>query len=407
MTRRPERKRILFIAEDVTLAQVVRLEVLSRTLDPSRYDLHFACASFPDLVFRRSEVTKHLLSSTDRAALLKKVDRGARLYERDMLQRYVKEELALYERIQPHAVIADLRFSVCVSAPHAGIPYASLINAYWSRHMVRSELPMPDHPIVRLLGERTAAKYFPRALPSVLAHFAAPVNALRSAYKLEPFGDLLDVMMAGNLVLFPDVPTLTPLRDKPDHHLFLGPVVWSPQQSLPPWWDEATRGQGGYAYVTLGSSGRADCLPAVLDGMEGLGLALCVATAGRTPTRGRAHVHVADYLPGSAAAARAALVVCNGGSASAYQALAEGTPVLGIASNFDQFLGMSAIRDAGAGILLRASTVTPARVNEAARKVLEDPSFRSAATRVRDELAEYDHRVLFPQAVERLCGARP
>jgi UDP:flavonoid glycosyltransferase YjiC (YdhE family) len=65
---------------------------------------------------------------------------------------------------------------------------------------------------------------------------------------------------------------------------------------------------------------------------------------------------------------------------------------------------MAAIRDAGAGLLLRASTVKAAQVHEAARKVLEEPSFRSAATRIQGELARHDHRVLFPQAVERLCG---
>jgi UDP:flavonoid glycosyltransferase YjiC (YdhE family) len=404
-TRGLERKRILFIAEDVTLAQVVRLEVLSRSLDPSRYELHFACASFPDLVFGRSEVTRHALNSTGRAALLKKVENGSSLYERDVLERYVKEELALYDRIEPHAVIADLRFSVCVSAPHAGIPYASLINAYWSRHMVRSEFPMPDHPIVRLLGERMAARYFPLALPKVLAHFAAPVNALRTAYKLEPFTDLIDVMMAGDLVLFPDVPALTPLREAPAHHVFLGPVLWSPQQAAPSWWEEVTRRERSRAYVTLGSSGRVDCLPVALEGLDGLDLDLCVATAGRASLgRLRPDVYAAEYLPGSEAARGSAFVVCNGGSATAYQALAEARPVIGIASNLDQFLGMTAVRDAGAGILLRASTVTARQVREAARRLLEEPSFRHAAVNVRDELARHDCRVLFPRAVERLCG---
>jgi UDP:flavonoid glycosyltransferase YjiC (YdhE family) len=403
VSARPERKRILFIAEDVTLAQVVRLNVLARTLDPSRYDVHFACASFPELVFRRSEFTRHSIFTVDRAALMKKVDGGGRLYEKDVLARYVKDELALYEKVKPHAVIADLRFSVCVSAAAAGIPYASLINAYWSRHVVRSEFPLPDHPIVRLLGERTAAKYFPRALPGVLAHFAAPVNALRKAYKLEPFADLIDVMMAGDLALFPDVPALTPLRDAPAHHLFLGPVLWQPETQVPFWWSEAVRRERGYAYVTLGSSGRLDRLPTALAGLGGLGLELCVATAGRPIEVKEPNVLVADYLPGSEAARHAAFVLCNGGSSTGYQALAEGTPVVGIASNLDQFLAMTAIRDAGAGVLLRAATVTPQKVKEAAMQVME-PSYREAAARLRVELGAYDCRKLFPDAVARLCG---
>ena len=39
------RRRILFVAEAVTLAQVVRLVTLARALDPARYDVHFASAA--------------------------------------------------------------------------------------------------------------------------------------------------------------------------------------------------------------------------------------------------------------------------------------------------------------------------------------------------------------------------
>lgn len=37
------RRRILFVAEAVTLAHVVRPFALAQSLDPSRYEVHFAC----------------------------------------------------------------------------------------------------------------------------------------------------------------------------------------------------------------------------------------------------------------------------------------------------------------------------------------------------------------------------
>jgi len=45
------RKKILFVSERVTLAQVVRLVSLARAVDPRVYELHFASARFDDLVF--------------------------------------------------------------------------------------------------------------------------------------------------------------------------------------------------------------------------------------------------------------------------------------------------------------------------------------------------------------------
>ena len=63
---------------------------------------------------------------------------------------------------------------------------------------------------------------------------------------------------------------------------------------------------------------------------------------------------LADYLPGREAAQRSCLVICNGGSPTSQQALAAGVPVIGVATNLDQFLNMVAIESAGAGVTLRA-----------------------------------------------------
>ena len=83
-------------------------------------------------------------------------------------------------------------------------------------------------------------------------------------------------------------------------------------------------------YVTLGSSGRVDRLPVVVDVAAELGYQVLVATAGRSNLGAvPRHVHVADYLPGHLAARRAGLVVSNGGSTTGYQALAEGRPSWG------------------------------------------------------------------------------
>lgn len=400
-----KRMRVLFVAEDITLAQVVRLNVLARSLDPRHYEVHFACANFAELVFAGANFQRHPLFTLDRKKVFGKLERGGRLYDRSTLARYVADELALFRKVRPDVVIGDLRMSLCVSAPVHGVPYASLINAYWSRHRVRRAFPLPDHPIVRLLGEKLAARYFPRALPAVFRHFAAPINHLRKRYGLPPAGDLVDVLLAGDRVLFPDVPHLTPLEGAPAHHAFLGPVLWSPRVPLPAFWDDP-RLAAGAVYVTLGSSGRADRLPATLRGLERLGLPLLVATAGRSIVPSSAPTTFAsDYLPGTEAARRSRFVVCNGGSSTAYQALAEGRPVLGIASNFDQYLAMSAIAECGAGILLRASSLTPAGVHAAAQQLLADPAYTLAAKDVQRALHALDARARFRSLLQELLGA--
>ncbi|MDB4971802.1 MAG: putative glycosyl transferase [Myxococcaceae bacterium] len=395
------RKRVLFIVEDITMAQIVRLVFLARALDPSRYEVHFASAHFDELIFGDTDFVRHTVYTVPAKYAFGRLERGQRLYETHVLAKYVEDELALFRALQPQVVIGDLRFSLSISAPHAGIPYAALINAYWSRAMIREAFPLPEHPIVRLLGEKLAGRYFEKALPWVFQHFAAPVNKLRKRYGLPPLGDLIDVLMFGDRTLFPDVPTLTPLSRQAPHEVFLGPLLWEPRLPPPPWWNDPRLEQPS-AYVTLGSSGRLERMPTTLLGLSRLELPLMVATAGRVPEAELGAAFSAAFVSGSEAARRARFVVCNGGSSTSYQALAEGKPVLGIASNLDQYLAMSAVRDAGAGILLRSDSLTAEAVTAAGRALLDDPRYETAAARIGSELRSYDCHGRFASVLREL-----
>jgi UDP:flavonoid glycosyltransferase YjiC (YdhE family) len=397
-------KRILFVAEAVTLAQVVRLVVLARSLDPRRFEVHFAAARFDDLIFAGTQFRRWPIRSLSPETVDRRVHGGRRIYDLGTLRRYLAEDRRVLEAVKPDLVVGDLRLSLSVAAPLMSVPYMALINAYWSPHAVRDGFPLPDHPIVRLLGERLAARYFPRALPHVFAHFAAPVNRLRRAHRLPPVGSLPEVLTHGDRTLFPDVPALVPTANAPPGHHYLGPVLWAPRLPRPAWW-QALDPRRPTIYVTLGSSGRSQLLPMVVKTLSALGAQLLVATAGRARLPDPpAHCHVADFLPGDQAAARADLVVSNGGSTTGYQALAAGKPVVGIAANLDQYLAMQAIAAAGAGVLVRAGSATPDEVGAAVTRVLQDHSHRQAAGRLATSFAAWDAGARFRAQVDELLG---
>jgi UDP:flavonoid glycosyltransferase YjiC (YdhE family) len=83
------------------------------------------------------------------------------------------------------------------------------------------------------------------------------------------------------------------------------------------------------------------------------------------------------------------LVICNGGSPTSQQALAAGVPVIGIASNLDQFLNMQAIEAAGAGVLSRADRFREDRFRSLVQRTLNDGGFRVAAQRIAMWFARY------------------
>jgi UDP:flavonoid glycosyltransferase YjiC (YdhE family) len=340
------------------------------------------------------------------------------LYEKSTLLRYIDAEIELIRRVDPALVIGDFRLSLPTSAELCGVPSAVLINAYWSPFARRERFPVPDHPIIKWLGEALTEQYFPQAIPRVFQHFANPVNAARKRHRLAPVGSLLEVLTHADYTLYPDDPWLTPLVEgAPESHRFLGPVSWQPELPEQTWSSSATRlwqtalrdPARPLVYVTLGSSGEIRLLPMILEALGRLPIIAIVATAGRVELANvPENVAAVPFVRGEEVARRASVVISNGGSTTGYQALAQGTPVIGLPSNFDQYLAMEAIVAAGAGVLLKARQATSNALETALVRVLADTEMRAAASRVAQRFASHDASATFRDFVaEVLSAGRP
>src|SRR5262249_4757293 len=112
-------------------------------------------------------------------------------------------------------------------------------------------------------------------------------------------------------------------------------------------------------------------------------------------------VFAADFLPGDMAAARADVVVSNGGSTTGYQALAAGRPVLGIPFNLDQYLFSQALTRVGAGLAVRAGTAEVSGVRAALSRLLVEPSFAGVARGLAADLAHANGAKAFADFVAR------
>lgn len=411
MTSRP---RILFVAENVTLAQCVRLVTLARSLPGEHYEVHFACSEFPELIFAPGEFVRHPIASLAADAAAQALRAGRRLYEKATLLRYIEAERRLIEQIEPALVVGDFRLSLSTSAELMAVPSAVLINAYWSPHARRDGFPVPDHPIIGWLGEERTQRHFPRAIPHVFRHFASPINAARAQHGLPAVGSLLEVLTHGSFTLYPDDPWLTPVERAPASHHFLGPVLWQPElpstaldseEAADSDTEQLLESGRPLIYVTLGSSGALSLLPALLEALSELPATALVSTAGRVRIdRLPPNVVVRRFVRGADVARRAALVVSNGGSTTGYQALSQGTPVLGLPSNFDQFLATEAIDRCGAGISVKARQANAATLRSALEQGLSNPALRRAAQDVAARFARHDAAAAFRALVEAACN---
>lgn len=396
---------MLLVAEAVTVAHVGRALALARLLQDAGCDVMLACDPAMDVFTAGAPFPVLPLASIGAAQFRAALERGRPVYTEAALLRYVADDLELLAQARPDVVIGDFRLSLSVSARRAGVPYGNVTNAYWSPY-ARPRFRVPPLRGTRRVTPLLSDPAFRLVRPLAFALHARPLNRVRRHHGLDPLPlDMRHAYCDGDLTLYADAPALVPVHRAPPTHRYVGPVLWSPRAQEPPWWREMLAGPSPI-YVTLGSSGPAQLLPAIVDALSTLGPPLVVATAGRVQVTERPRVHVADWVPGEAVAAHACLVVCNGGSPTTQQALVHGVPVLGVPDNMDQLLNMHYVVRAGAGAMVRASRATPRRLHRAARAALADARMRARAAEAARALAEVDPRVAVPDAVRALVGSR-
>jgi UDP:flavonoid glycosyltransferase YjiC (YdhE family) len=374
----PERLRVLLVGEGATLAHAARPLALASALPQGRFEAILATPErYRDWVPQRVQWLP--LETQPPAEFAERLAQGRPLFPLARLKAYVAQDLELIERTRPDVIVGDLRPSLAASARKAGAPYISISNAYWS-----PDRPLrPVRPTVdRLRGwPAPAADLAFRALaPMALGWHARPMDELLAAHGLRGVGrDLRRAFTEADVTLYADIPALFPDVPETPERRFLGPVAWEPPIAPPPWWDRLPDDKP-IAYVTLGSSGDAEAPAKVTGWLTAMGYAVVISTAGRARLHGDDQtVFVADFVPGLAASERADLVVCNGGSPTATQALLKGRPVLGIASNLDQFMNMRAVKATGAGLCLRADALSRGRFEAAVNRLSGFRAMKAAA----------------------------
>lgn len=399
------RTRILFIAEAVTLAHVARASVLATTLDPSVYEVHVAWDERYNRLFPGLPFPYHPISSLPTDVFLRRLSAGAPMHSTRTLRAYVDEDLAVIRDVGPDIVVGDFRLSLAASARLAGVPLVAIANAYWSPFARQTFVfPEYEYPLGRVVGNTMARALFRALRPVGFAAHTRPLNTVLRERGLPGIGgDIRRMYTEGDYTAYADIPQLMPAFDLPASHRYIGAVLWSPAIFPPPWWDTLPEGRP-VIYVTPGSSGDADVLDVVFQALSDEPVTVVAATAGRSHIRTQpTNAYLADFLPGSLAAARASLVICNGGSPTTYQALANGVPVLALASNnMDQHLNMEAVCRAGAGEVLRARGVTAQAIRTAARRILKDARYSAAAGALADAHRAFPMEMQFPALIDEV-----
>lgn len=393
--------KVLFFAEGATLAHVARPYVVAQSLSPEAFEVVFARPSSFAWLTAGSGLRTIDLPCQDAKVFARRLEHGRPLYDYATLAAYVEQDLALIETERPDVVIGDFRLSLSVSARLRNVPYVTICDAYWSPEYP-SRPPLPVLSFTRFTPIPLASLLFRHIAPLAMRLHTLPLERLRAHHGLPSLGhDLRRCYTDADLRLFANFPELFPEVAESETATFIGPISWSPAANAS--LELATAGRP-LVYVTMGSSGDIGVLGSVIEAVGSFDCDIVVSTAGRSvPGKVRtSSTRLFDYLPGEQVCERASLVVCNGGSPTTNQALAQGVPVLGIASNMDQFLNMRAVEEFGAGILVRGDRARPERIRTAAQALLTHPAFAARARALAASTAARQASRPVTHSIERL-----
>ncbi len=380
--------RILFIGNDSTLAHVSRPLVLAQALPRDRYQVFFACGEKYRSFVEATGLASYSLPNMPTEEFTWRLSFGRPLFTEAWLKRYIRAELELFAKISPNVVVGDFRVSLGISAESRKIPYISLINAHWSPFSTL-RFPVPEHPFVSFFGLPLSRLLFPAVLPIALDLQIQAFNRLRRANGLKPIGGIRQMYSLGTWTLYPDIPALSPTKNLPHHHQYLGPILWEPKVPPPSGWEKIQE-RTPLIYVSMGSSGDSSLYRILFQALKELSATALVATAGQRIPAPAPNVFVCDYLPAMKIIPKVNLVISNGGSPTNYQAFSHGVPVLGLPTNIDQYFTMEGVARAGAGRMIRSGLATVRNVQEGIEQLLTESSHREAARKLQAEMAQYN-----------------
>ena len=156
---------------------------------------------------------------------------------------------------------------------------------------------------------------------------------------------------------------------------------------------EALAADAPIAYFTLGTVKNSDAADVrtgltALAGYDGV----VVATTGRPLGPDElgplpANAVLAEFVPQAEVLSRADLLVSHSGSGTMLGGLVHGVPQVALPRGTDQPENAALLARAGAGVVVGAEDFAVETIREAVSQVTDDPAYRVAAERVRDEIA--------------------
>ena len=392
-SRRPRRKVALF-ADGGFLAHATRVLEVGRALQRIGYDVVFCSTGAYTRLMREAGFPVQPVYTEDREVTLGLARRAGLVNLRwwqECAEKSVESDMQAMRDLKPDVVVGDMRLSLSTSAAALGIPCVGLTNAAWTSRFAEPIHVPEGHITERLLGHTVADFLFPHLKKLIVRHWARGFDPVRKRLGLPPLSSMYQ-LVEGNVTLLADLPEYFPIQDDSAADFrYIGPIMFRAALPRPIWLPRLDRSRPTL-YFTMGSTGDAQFFTEAVKVFGGTRYQVLITTAGLPVEQFRRYdnLFIEELADGDSLMSVSNVAITHGGNGTLYQALAQGVPVLGIPTLFDQEVNLQRIEALGAGLRMARRDYCAERLRGAIEHILRTPSFGQAARRLKGRIAEYD-----------------
>ena len=308
-----------------------------------------------------------------------KVDQGKKIgymFSVDEVETQVRNELALFERVKPAAVVTGFNLSNNISCRAAGVPLVWLTHSTWMLHsLVEARLgtwpDMLDFPPLHWLPDAALLWLTKRAF-ALTTLILRPYNQVAATYGQAPFTNV-EQIWTGDYNLLAEPAEFCELVLPPSYH-YISPLIARLDLPIPEEILQLPRDKP-LVYFAMGSSGQPQVIAKIIAGFKDRPYRVIAPVArllkGLTMPIPE-NVLVTDWLPAHKVNPMADISVIHGGIGTVMTACLAGKPVVGVSMMFEQEANIDCLVRQGFARRIRKNRLTSEKLSLAIETLLAD-----------------------------------